>query len=216
MNMKKINFSKIWILRILWIILLLFAIYSCLPYILLIFNVKSLVVMSGSMMHPNETQKFFENYWQARGINPEKIPVRNGLNIGDLVILQTPESYEVGDVVCYSKYRGATRSIHRIWQLNNTQFRFIWDWCMSPEYFNKTIWVGVKDEKIYIYPNLSNVTGKFEVYYESEKYERCTEYWLPVSIIEGKAWMILPKAGWLYEKLNHMETNKDYDETETS
>lgn len=79
-------------------------------------------VSSGSMTHSGG----WENYYIERGINPDNFPFQNGLQKGDLVIVNGVHSIEdihVGDVIVW-KRRDETPIIHRVVEVNRGEGYF--------------------------------------------------------------------------------------------
>ena len=194
-------------IRIIWVVLFLIALYFSLPYIFNILNVKLYVVTTGSMRHLRENQASFEAYWQSRGFEPEHLPYRHGIKTSDLVILDSsPDlTYDVGDVAVFNTPPGGTRTTHRIYQYNSTHFRDVWDWCITKENLETTLF-AVKGSLVNEVSDPESVVDP-DFLYEGPGFEKCSSfYWMPVSLIEGKPLLVLPKAGLLYNKLNPRHT----------
>jgi hypothetical protein len=190
MGMKKIK-----ILEIILAISFIMALYFLTPYILPIFGAKSFVIISESMRHWEVDQTFFESFWKDMGAEPETLPFRHGLLMGDLAIIAPSENYGVGDVVVL-KIPGKQHSmLHRIYKINSTHFRDIGDRSIKEERLEK-VELTVRGVDIF----LVTEDSLFEPdrTYEGPSLETSSHYWMPVSYIEGKVSVVLPQAGMLY------------------
>src|SRR4030042_4586908 len=204
--MKKIDSKKlVWTA---WVLIFILVIYFLLPYILQILGVKSAVVMSGSMTHHKEDRAFFESYWQSRGISAGKIPFSHGINIGDLVIFSAQSNYKIGDVVVFTTTASSMiTTTHRLYYYNNTNFRDIWDWCIT-ENKSKQVFLMPSGIRIVEVTDPQSVADA-DLIYEGPAFEECSYNWLPVSNIKGKVLFVLPAAGLFYEKLHSYKTQEE-------
>lgn len=199
-NMKAVRIIRV--MRVILVVLFIIAMYFLLPYILNILSVKSFVFISGSMRHLRENQALFESFWREKGIEPTDLPFRHGINTGDLMILDSSQNqtYSVGEVVIFKTPTVGTRTTHRIYKYNSTHFRDVWDWCITEENLETTL-LSVKGSTVNEISDFQSVSDPDSIY-EAPKFEKCSFYWMPVSLIEGKPFLVLPWAGLLYNKLN--------------
>jgi len=192
MKVKKNNWIIICV-QILLALLSLVALYFLLPYIFQMFNIKSYVVHSESMVHLPGEQGYFETYWQENGIDPKNLIARNGINVGDLILVRKADNYGMGDVVSFITPIGRTGRTHRIYKINATAFRDIADHCLRKDKDNLT-WIVIKGLALLTTDNPESVIDADQIY-QAPSYERCTHTWMPLSDIEGKVVFVFPKAG---------------------
>lgn len=187
--------KKIKILEIILAISFIIALYFLTPYILPIFGAKSFVIISESMRHWEIIdQTFFESFWKDMGAEPETLPFRYGLLMGDLAVIAPSENYSVGDVIVF-KIPGKQHSIlHRIYKINSTHFRDIGDWSIKEERL-ETVELTVRGVDIFVVTEDSLFEP--DMVYEGPSLESSSHYWMPVSYIEGKVSLVLPSAGML-------------------
>jgi|GEM_PF-3817669 len=208
--------EKIRIIQVVVIVLFPVAVYFLLPFILPVMGVKTYLVISNSMFHFPENQAFFESFYENIGVKPENLPLRYGLNKGDLVFITAQESYGLGDVVVVKVPGAQKSSVHRIYTMNSTHLRDVGDVCIAEENLQTTV-LGVNDyimivvgtEKEDITPNIEE---KYEKIYEGPYYELCSHYWFPISGIQGKVFLVLPQAGFfdLVAKGYPLDPPEDY------
>lgn len=192
--------KKIKIVKVAFIILFVIVMYFLLPYILPIFSVNSFLIISGSMDHYHYEggQPTFESFWKNKSIEPEDLPFRHGIQEGDLVIVAPSENYGLGDVVSLrTSPESRTTIIHRIYEYNSTHFKDVGDMCMNEEYLRPAT-LAVKDTTIFLITNPEDLLFEPDRLYEGFAYEFCGHDWMPVSYIEGKAFLALPQSGLLY------------------
>lgn len=199
MEMKKIK-----IVKVVFVILFIIALYFLLPHILPIVDVDSFVIISSSMWHWEEVinQSFFESFWKDLGVEPENLPFRYGFLKGDLLIISPSEEYKVGDVILWKKPRREEYVVHRIYKINSTHFRDVMDRCITEENL-EIVTLAVKGINIM---GAESLLLKPDKIYEGPGFESCSHYWMPLSYIEGKASIILPKAGSLHMLLRRDPT----------
>lgn len=97
-----------------WIVLLLLGFCTILfvffPVSSLIFSSKLpfVVIESGSMIHEGDFDKWWENFgvwYENRSITKEQFEAfsyKNGMNIGDIIVVMSSDDYKVGDVIVFS------------------------------------------------------------------------------------------------------------------
>jgi len=191
--------KKIKIVEAGFVILFIIVIYFLLPYILPIFGVNSFLIVTGSMTHEN--QLLFESFWKDKGIEPEDLPFRYGIQIEDLVIVAPSGTYGLGDVVSLrASPESPTTVIHRIYEYNSTHFRDVGDHCMNEEDL-KPAMLAVKDTTMFLVTNPEGLLFEPDKLYEGFAYEVCGHYWMPVSYIDGKAFLAFPQSGLLHALL---------------
>ena len=196
MRIKSFQLTRI--VQLSFIILFIMALYFLLPFILKIFGVPAYVITTGSMVHYSENQAFFESFWDDKGVKLSELPVKHGLNPGDLIIQESSQNYSMGDVITFKTSAKNIRQTHRLYEYNLTNFRDIQDPCIAGGKYLETVWLAVKGDIIIKIPD-PNPIVKYERIYQGPAYETCTHNWLPASNIEGKVIFVLPKAGLLYQ-----------------
>lgn len=187
--------KKFKILEIFLLVCFMVALYFMLPYVLSIFGVNSFVVIHASMAHHRLNQSFFESFWKNMSMEPEDLPLRYGFREGDLLITMPSENYRLGDVVVFRTSKSGTLSAHRIYKLNSTHFRDVGDWCITKrhlEIVNLTK-MGMSVDEV-----KDPTSIEADKIYEGPLLEVCTNYWMPISYIKGKALVALPQAGLLH------------------
>jgi hypothetical protein len=189
--------EKIRVIQVTLFVSFLIILYFLLPYILPLLGVKSYVILTHSMAHVQENQAFFESFWENLGVDPENLPLRYGFVQGDLMIISPSENYSLGDVVVLRIPQSKTLSSHRIFKINSTHFRDIGDRCIN-ETNLRQVELGVKGVTIAANEGEEDLKKGYEKVYEGPYYEISSHYWIPLYYIEGKAVMLLPKAGMLH------------------
>lgn len=83
------------------------------PVFLYLFGLEDIVsVLSGSMTHDND----YKTWYLQNGFSESEIaswPFKNGLGIGDAVLVISPDDIFVGDVIVFKKTNGES-IIHRV------------------------------------------------------------------------------------------------------
>jgi hypothetical protein len=200
-KLKKIKCLKcVKISSICFFILIIAALYFLMPYILQLLGVQSFVVITNSLEHYSKNQAFFDSVWRSNGFDPAELPYNKGINIGDLIIIRSSKNYSIGDIIVFRTLVERGIKTHRLYKYNQTHFRDLADGCLKEEK-NHTVWVVAKGEAVSSTDDPKSVTDADEIY-QGPAYELCTHYWMPVSAIDGKVILVLPKAGLFHLLLN--------------
>lgn len=188
--------KKIKIIEAGFIALFALVLYFLLPHLLPVFGVKSFLVTTGSMIHHDQAS--FESFCREMGMEPRDTPFRYGFGRGDLLIVVPSEKYGLGDVVAMRRSpKDEIVLMHRILEYNSTHFRDVGDRCIDEEGLRPAT-LGVKGKAILLVTDPEGMLYEPDELYEGRAYEVCGHYWMPVSIIEGKAVASLPGAGLLH------------------
>jgi len=194
------------VVEVVLVLLFIIAMYFLSPYILPIFNIKSYVVLTGSMAHAKSNQALFESIWESRGFDISHLPYSKGIYRDDLVIIMPSKDYKIGDVISFFSPASRARTTHRIWDYNSTHFRTIGDYCFIKSK-NETVWIVWKQDAIAVTDDPASVTDAIKIF-QAPAYEACAETWMPSTYIEGKVALVLPKAGLLHLLLNPFSIEK--------
>jgi len=106
-----------WIAFIFFLVIVYKFLIPALARIFLHTDFPLFVVVTGSMQHTGKAIEYtYYEFFSKLGLDPKKLPFSNGINKGDIVVIQgvNPKEIKVGDVIVLVPYGRKAPLLHRV------------------------------------------------------------------------------------------------------